>query len=72
MNKINKKQTISTFITYNENGQVILSPRFLVKGARYYYEYKSSLDHLKIDLVKSISPLTEAATTDSTEICPYL
>jgi len=40
MNKINKKYINSTFLVYNNQGQVVSVKKFLPKGTKRYYEYK--------------------------------
>ncbi len=40
MNKINKKYINSTFLVFNNQGQIVTSKRFLPKGTKRYYEYK--------------------------------
>lgn len=41
MNKTNKKYLFSNTVSYNDQGQIVTSQKFLLKGTKRYYEYKN-------------------------------
>ena len=54
MNKTNKKYFFSSIISYNDQGQITISQKFLLKGTKRYYEYKNFIHDIPVEVKTNV------------------
>jgi hypothetical protein len=60
MNKVNKKYFFSNFVSYNDQGQIITSQKFLLKGTKRYYEYKNFVYDNPVEIKSKVNEETNS------------
>ncbi len=58
MNKTNKKYIFSNLISYNDQGQIVTSQQFLLKGTKRYYEYKNFIHDIPVEVKTKVQEET--------------